>query len=327
MSITKRVNKDGTTRYVVREYTGFTLDGRRDRQSVTCSTLREARRVQAELVARRDAMRGRSGRITLRAYVEGWWWPQADRLAKSTRDTYRRELDLRILPLLGDVDVRDVTRVRVQQLVDACGTLAVARKTLGVLHAILAQAVGDDLIASNPAGARYRMPPEGRKRDNGLVITSFGAMEPLLAAVDEYGSECVSKLAYTGLLAGLRPEERYGLNHEDVDLAARRIHVRRAYTATGSSPRMRGALVRDFAGEKLVRIIPAHAGSTQSPPSLWSPLRDHPRACGEHPMPSRIFSLEKGSSPRMRGAPQRGHGGHAGRRIIPAHAGSTTTVT
>ena len=164
MSITKRTNKNGKTRYVVREYVGFTLDGKRDRQSVTCSTLREARRVQAELVARRDAMRGRSGRITLRAYVEGWWWPQADRLARTTQDTYRRSLDKYVLPVLGEVDVRDITRVRVQQMFDACGTLSVAQTARRVLHVILQQAVGDDLIASNPASARYRMPPPGGKR-------------------------------------------------------------------------------------------------------------------------------------------------------------------
>lgn len=85
MSITKRTNKDGTTRYVVREYVGFTLDGKRDRTSVTCSTLREARRVQAELVTQRNALRGRSGRITLGDYVDGWWWPQVEKCSPHAR--------------------------------------------------------------------------------------------------------------------------------------------------------------------------------------------------------------------------------------------------
>jgi hypothetical protein len=36
MSISKRRLSDGTTVYDVREYVGFTLDGKRDRKSVTC---------------------------------------------------------------------------------------------------------------------------------------------------------------------------------------------------------------------------------------------------------------------------------------------------
>ena len=91
----------------------------------------------------------------------------------------------------------------------------------------------------------------------------------------------------------------------------------------GSSPHVRGAL---GAGEGHVveqGIIPACAGSTQSPSSRASRYWDHPRMCGEHADGTKTIQGAKGSSPHVRGARiihgvVRVVGG-----IIPACAGST----
>lgn len=257
MSITERVLKDGTKVYDVVEYVGFTVDGRRDRKSVTCRTKGQAKIEQARLVSMRDAMRGRSGRVTLIQYIEERYWPAAsDALAATSRDTYRREIELRILPSLGRHDIRDIDRGRIQSMVDACSTAAVARKAVGVLKTILNEAKGDGLIPSNPAEARFRMPPAGRKRDNGLVITTFGAMRPLLEALDALGDESVRKIALTGLLMGLRPEERYGLDCSDIDVAAGTVSVSSAYVA--ASAREGGNQLKGTKTEKSTRVLPLH---------------------------------------------------------------------
>ena len=237
MSISKRTLKDGRVVYDVQEYVGFTMDGRRDRKKVTCRTMREAKVEQAKLVALRDARRNRSGRCTVREYVEMWWWPSASRLAASTRDTYEKELRLRILPSIGNMDVRDVGRPQVQRMVSSCKTKRVAEKALGTLKAILNQAMGDGLIQNNPACAAYDMPAPGKRRDNGVVITTFDAMGPLLSALGRYsevdGGFC-RLLAVLGLMMGLRPEERYGLDWGDIDTHERTCHVRRAYLAVSA---------------------------------------------------------------------------------------------
>ena len=70
----------------------------------------------------------------------------------------------------------------------------------------------------------------------------------------------------------------------------------------GSSPRMRGALRMKPEFVRMVRIIPADAGSTSSSRTRRPSPEDHPRGCGEH----QAFMLSglsfQGSSPRMRGA-------------------------
>lgn len=232
MSISKRKLRDGTTVYDVREYVGFTLDGKRDRKSVTCRTLRAARVEQAKLIAMRDSRRNRSGRCTFGEYVDRWWWPSTSGLAASTRDTYEKELRLRLRPAFDGTDMRDITRPMVQRMVDGCDTCKVAEKALGVLGTVLRQAMGDGLIRSNVAAARYSMPPEGRRRDNGIAITTFDDMIPLVTALRDYsardGGFCLA-LGLLGLLMGLRPEERYGLDWGDIDAASGVCHVRRAY--------------------------------------------------------------------------------------------------
>ena len=70
----------------------------------------------------------------------------------------------------------------------------------------------------------------------------------------------------------------------------------------GSSPRMRGAPGMRAALIRLVRIIPADAGSTASAGRTTRATQDHPRGCGEHTVISGCSLSSGGSSPRMRGA-------------------------
>ena len=91
----------------------------------------------------------------------------------------------------------------------------------------------------------------------------------------------------------------------------------------GSSPRMRGKQLTIKAGKLSRRLIPAHAGKTQST-SVKSPLSPaHPRACGENTTTGGQSMCTNGSSPRMRGK----HPGTPSTRwldrLIPAHAGKT----
>ena len=95
----------------------------------------------------------------------------------------------------------------------------------------------------------------------------------------------------------------------------------------GSSPRMRGSQVvvpLDGAG---CGIIPAHAGLTAVCCFLLFSCRDHPRACGAHPVSPFRCAPRPGSSPRMRGSRNVTYNRAITNGIIPAHAGLTHTAT
>ena len=93
----------------------------------------------------------------------------------------------------------------------------------------------------------------------------------------------------------------------------------------GSSPRMRGkhAVLRNTRSNR--RIIPAHAGQTLCPDYYHCHCPDHPRACGANIDMSVPIEDMDGSSPRMRGKLDAAERAIGCGRIIPAHAGQTTS--
>ena len=93
--------------------------------------------------------------------------------------------------------------------------------------------------------------------------------------------------------------------------------------SAGPSPRMRGTLNPATPEVDQTGIIPAHAGNTNWIESPTGRIRDHPRACGEHPLVCIVALPLSGSSPRMRGTPNLGNHARTNARIIPAHAGNT----
>ena len=75
----------------------------------------------------------------------------------------------------------------------------------------------------------------------------------------------------------------------------------------GSSPRVRGTPLLSFPGTLRPGIIPACAGNTVCCHSLFGSWWDHPRVCGEHEIMVSCLTILLGSSPRVRGTPNRTH--------------------
>ena len=75
------------------------------------------------------------------------------------------------------------------------------------------------------------------------------------------------------------------------------------------------------------RIIPAHAGQTHRMQRGFMAGPDHPRACGANVHTAYQLRFPAGSSPRMRGKRLHDRCHRQRGRIIPAHAGQTTTTS
>lgn len=254
MSISKRKLKDGTIVYdATLEY--GTVDGKRKRRTRTFGTLEEARRAEEDASRLKGAMRKRTGAITLKEYVDLYYWPIASkRLEATSKDTYRTELDKRILPALGDKRLEDIDRLAVQGMVDMCATESVARKALGLLKTILNEAMGDGFIGCNAATARYALPKKGGKRGNGLILTDFDQIADYIDYIQDTASEAVTKLVMSGLMLGLRPEERYALDYEDFDFAEGTVEVKGAYVY--ASRKHGGCQLKGTKTELSHRLIP-----------------------------------------------------------------------
>ncbi|EFF79632.1 hypothetical protein HMPREF0970_01425 [Schaalia odontolytica F0309] len=98
-------------------------------------------------------------------------------------------------------------------------------------------------------------------------------------------------------------------------------------TDKGSSPLTRGkhvAGVRRGAGG---RLIPAHAGKTSTASRALVGVSAHPRSRGENVGRRAVATSWRGSSPLTRGKRYRERDAAAGTRLIPAHAGKTTSIS
>ena len=94
----------------------------------------------------------------------------------------------------------------------------------------------------------------------------------------------------------------------------------------GSSPLTRGKPKRTGQNRDVRRLIPAHAGKTFLKPTDAVHIRAHPRSRGENSNRGCSTVDQKGSSPLTRGKHLRRRSDNDRPRLIPAHAGKTTST-
>jgi integrase len=190
-------------------------------------------RQQALVAARRGALRApsptrlreaaedwvdgaRSGRITTRS---------GDPFKPASIRAYEAALRLRVLPALGDMRLTEVRITDLQDFVDGLRAEGIASSTIDCtinsLRAIYRRAVSRGEVMVNPtAGLEL---PAVRSKPRRFASPNQAA--ELIAAAPQKDRA----LWATAFYAGLRRGELMALRHEDVDLAAGVIHVRRGW--------------------------------------------------------------------------------------------------
>ena len=94
----------------------------------------------------------------------------------------------------------------------------------------------------------------------------------------------------------------------------------------GSSPLTQGKRCMILPTGRPVRLIPTHAGKTAGSFPEWSPFGAHPRSRGENASAVSAAYPASGSSPLTRGKQAASRGCCVAARLIPAHAGKTTST-
>ncbi|HXF73904.1 MAG TPA: site-specific integrase [Actinomycetota bacterium] len=163
-----------------------------------------------------------AARQALGERIEAWLASRHD-WRPSTRASREPTVRRHVLPYLGDVPVgalrpEDV-RAWMARLLEAGISAQTVWRARQLLHAVLEEAVRDGVIPSNPT--RYARPPRVERRE--LRVPTPQEVERLVEATEEPWRPLVLLLAY----AGLRIGEALGLRRRDLDLVARRVHVRR----------------------------------------------------------------------------------------------------
>jgi integrase len=227
-SIQKRV-RDGKTSYRVQYRVSPTA-----MRSKSFRRLEDARTFRKELehaMLHGPAPDPKAGKVTLRAYADGWLKAQTS--DPSTREATELRFRLHILPALGDHQLAALRPSVVQAWTRGLqATLApnYVRVIFANLSALLRAAVDDGHISKSPCqAASVKPPPPDRRKLVPWPVERVAAVRDGLP--DRY-----RPLADIGAGLGLRQGEVFGLAVEDVDFLRGTVHVRRQVKLLGSKP-------------------------------------------------------------------------------------------
>jgi integrase len=208
--------------------------GRGSRQrSKTFTNERDAKRLDVAIRRAKDlgqlAAEVVGSEQTVAAFLEEWWEKYAQPYLKpGTRATYAYTLDRWIVPYLGRLRLRDVSRETIDAWVASmrsagAGTPTVNR-ALGILQGVMRRGVEWRRVPSNPSlappGSRTSVPPRSTRAPE--------IVEAIRAQLGRQDAALVSVLAYEGLRLG----EAFALTWRDVlderGLPRERLRVLRA---------------------------------------------------------------------------------------------------
>lgn len=272
---------------------GFTLawveDGRKRQRQF--KTKRAAEDHRDHLRARMRAQAGLGQDLLLSTYAEVWLERVRVGARPATHEQYAWAMEHHILPALGALSLRQLTRAHVKDFLTgkleerlapgapryqapepgAEPPRRLARTTVGhlrtTLHACLEEAVDDQLLASNPAALRRRSrtlrlaPTRAERRAKVKAFTTEQLAAFLAAAKTAAGPKA---LLFRVLAAtGLRPGEGLGLKWQDLDLVGRSVRVCRTWSGGREGATKSGFEREVDLSKRLVDELRSHDAATK----------------------------------------------------------------
>jgi len=220
----------------ITSYRGAYVGPDGERHYVSGKTKTEAREA---LAAARAAAAGGvvldAGKLTVKDFMERWLsdclGPLVDsgKMEHSTFVRYEGIVENHISPTIGRKKLKDLGRAEVRALY-AAKSKELSSRSVDYIHVTLqkalSQAIRDDLLPRNVAAGER--PRSSLKREEIKALSSDQA-RALLSAARGTRNEALYLVA---IHTGLRQGELLGLKWIDVDLAGRRLSVRRALKVT-----------------------------------------------------------------------------------------------
>ena len=215
---TSRDGKEAVRWYVVLDL-GYGDDGRRRQKwHGGFRTRREAEAERAKLVNELNTgSYVAPGRTTLSEWIRDSWLPMTEpRVKPSTFHSYKRNLELHVLPVLGRRPLQQLTPPMLTALYGQLGREADGRKALSAktisyihstLHKVLSDAVDAGLLGRN-AAAGAKPPRPSRRATRGIR-----AWEPheLARFLDQVSSTRLEAIWRLSAMTGMRRGEILGL--------------------------------------------------------------------------------------------------------------------
>lgn len=203
---------------------------------------------------------GGSSLETVSGYVRDSWLRGVEaRVDEGTFDQYRWAVERHIVPLIGEVKLRDVTPELLSEWIrELClpgdsGEIRLGRTSAGLVRRVLSMALGSaverELLPRNPVHATSMPRTRRTQKRKGWTFDEARAFRQ---AADGHDLFAAFQL---GLVTGLRRGELLGLDWAQVDLDRGLIEVVQQYVITKGRPILK-PVVKTEAGDRLIAIGP-----------------------------------------------------------------------
>lgn len=188
----------------------------------------EAKRLADQILIAQGVVVNDNSRV--RDVSEMWYRLNVDDrdLHAKSKEAVRGTIDRYILPIIGEMKVKDVKPIAIRALMNGLSGMSKSTQTkvLNALKGIFTCAVENGMIVRSPVSSDIKA--EGKAPDEVSPLTDEQCTQLLDAVKGTRASLFVSVLLY----AGLRKGEALGLMWQDVDLANNTLHVRRSIVYT-----------------------------------------------------------------------------------------------
>ena len=287
------IKRQTKTRGVVWDIKFRTGDGTQVKRAIGPSKQEAQRALNEELAAVQRGERRSTSSETFEQAAERWLERKRPRIESSTYRDYEIHLRRRLIPSFGNLKLRQITRGKVESyLAELDNDGSLSRKTINdsliPLRQILATAVRDGVLASNPARNDDRDHPLELpyERPTMRSLTREEALRYLDSCSDWY-----PPMAEVLVGAGLRIGEAIALEWRDVDWDGSALEISRA---------AKGSIVGTTKGDRPRSVMLA--------PYLLDLLREHrsAQATSQH-LSKLVFLSPQGCMLNRDNVRRRGH--------------------
>ncbi|MBF9244613.1 DUF3596 domain-containing protein [Pseudomonas syringae pv. tomato] len=190
-----------------------------------------------------------ANRETVAGFLTRWLDGKKRHVSSSTFDGYRKIVELRLVPALGE---RMVVELKRKDVRDWLSTLEVSNKTLSNIQSCLRSALNDaaeeELIDVNPLAGWTYSRKEAPAKDDDVDPFSPEEQQAVLAALSGQARNMMQFALWTGL----RTSELVALDWGDIDWLREEVMVSRAMTQAAKG---QAEVTKTAAGRRSVKLL------------------------------------------------------------------------